>query len=199
MTNSKLYPIFILALALFVSACGGGGSDNGQTTESDQMQANESTTQSSDDVRTIDIMGIDQMKFVVKEEGEMIGTGETVQTNSGDSYYLLESIDAQPGQELRIRLTTISQLPAQAMSHNYVQFKQDADVQSFVNAAIQAKENNYIPADMTDMVIAHTDMAAGGETVEVTFTVPEESGEYPFVCSFPAHFSAGMKGVLNVQ
>jgi azurin len=52
---------------------------------------------------------------------------------------------------------------------------------------------------MSEQIIAHTEMAAQGETVEVTFTVPEETGEYPYLCSFPAHYSAGMKGMLNVQ
>jgi len=52
---------------------------------------------------------------------------------------------------------------------------------------------------MTDQIIAHTDLAAGGETVEVIFTVPEETGDYPFICSFPGHFSAGMTGTLAVE
>ena len=37
------------------------------------------------------------------------------------------------------------------------------------------------------------------ELVEITFTVPSEPGEYPYVCSFPAHYVAGMRGVLVVQ
>jgi azurin len=191
--------IFPLIL-LFFTACGGGGSDNESQTESNQSNSEtQASTQQSSDVRTIDIIGIDKMKYVVEEEGEMLGTAGTVETAQGDSYVLLESIDAQPGEKIRIRLTTKSQLPAQAMSHNYVQLKQSADVDAFNQAAIKAKDNGYIPSDMSEQIIAHTEMAAQGETVEVTFTVPEETGEYPYLCSFPAHYSAGMKGMLNVQ
>ena len=37
------------------------------------------------------------------------------------------------------------------------------------------------------------------ETGEVTFQAPTEPGEYPFLCTFPAHCSIGMKGVLIVK
>lgn len=197
MIKTKLYPILLLTLALFVSACS-GGSDDSQT-ENNETQATESTTKTSDDVRTIDIIGIDKMKFVVKEEGEMLGTASKVETAQGDSYILLESIDAKPGEKIHIRLTTKSQLPPQAMSHNWILLNKSADPAAFANAATGASDNDYIPSDMSDQIIAHTAMAGGGETVEVTFTVPEETGDYPYLCSFPAHFSAGMKGVLNVQ
>lgn len=191
--------IFPLIL-LFFTACGGSGSDNQTQTENNQSNSETQTSpQQSSDVRTIDIIGIDKMKYVVKEEGQMIGTAGTVETAQGDSYVLLESIDAQPGEEIRIRLITKSQLPPQAMSHNWVLLKMSADPAAFATAATAARDNDYIPSDMADQIIAHTKMAGSGETVEVTFTVPEDTGDYPYLCSFPAHFSAGMKGMLNVQ
>jgi azurin len=54
-------------------------------------------------------------------------------------------------------------------------------------------------ADKSKDVIAHTGLAGAGETVEVTFKVPAAAGEYPFLCSFPGHFQAGMKGTLAVK
>ena len=42
-------------------------------------------------------------------------------------------------------------------------------------------------------------LAGAGETVEVTFKVPAAAGEYPYICSFPGHFQAGMKGTLAVK
>jgi azurin len=48
-------------------------------------------------------------------------------------------------------------------------------------------------------VLASTKMAGGGETVEVTFTAPKEPGEYLYICTFPGHYLAGMKGVLVVK
>ena len=48
-------------------------------------------------------------------------------------------------------------------------------------------------------MIAATTLAGNGETVEVTFTVPKAAGSYPYVCTFPGHFQAGMKGTLEVK
>ena len=36
-------------------------------------------------------------------------------------------------------------------------------------------------------------------TVEVTFDAPTEPGEYVYLCSFPGHYAAGMKGLLVVK
>jgi azurin len=47
-------------------------------------------------------------------------------------------------------------------------------------------------------VIAKTALAGPGETVGVTFVVPEIPGEYPFICTFAGHCQAGMRGALVV-
>ena len=180
-----------LSLVLFIG-CGGGSSE--QQTESAQPQEQE--TETASDVRTIDIVGIDQMKFVVAEDAEGISVGDQVGNNN---MLLLETITAQPGEEIRIRLKTESTLPASAMAHNWLLLAMGVDAQEFANAAVQAKDNDYVPADRQDQILAQTGLAAGGETVEVTFTAPEETGDYDYICSFPGHFAAGMKGVLNVE
>ena len=42
-------------------------------------------------------------------------------------------------------------------------------------------------------------LAGGGETVKVTFNAPKEPGEYLYLCTFPGHYLAGMKGLLVVK
>lgn len=192
---TRFAPYLFSLMLLFVTACG-GGSDNQQQAETEsQTEDTQTTAQQADDgVRTIEMVGIDRMKFVVEGDEDGISTGDSM----GD-YVLLESITAEPGEEIRVRLTTESDLPASAMAHNFVLLVMDADAAAFANAASRAKDNEYIPADMEDQIIAHTDMAAGGETVEVTFTAPEESGDYEYICSFPGHYSGGMFGTLIVE
>jgi azurin len=56
----------------------------------------------------------------------------------------------------------------------------------------------YIPAAQSDKIIAYTKLLGPGEEDTITFKVPAEAGEYTFICSFPAHAMAGMKGVLVV-
>jgi azurin len=68
-----------------------------------------------------------------------------------------------------------------------------------VGAAAQARATDFIPADMKDQVIAATGLAGAGETVEVTFKVPNVAGDYTYLCSFPGHFQIGMKGTLSVK
>lgn len=125
--------------------------------------------------RTIEITGTDNMKYDVTE------------------------IEAAPGEEITIKLTTKSQIPKQAMAHNVIVLDGDADVDAFANASARARDNQYVASDYEDEIIAATDLAGGGETVEVTFTVPEEEGDYEYICTFPGHYAAGMKGVLTVR
>jgi plastocyanin len=37
------------------------------------------------------------------------------------------------------------------------------------------------------------------KSAEITFKVPAETGDYAYICSFPAHFMVGMKGVITVK
>src|SRR6056297_36470 len=104
--------------------------------------------------RTIEMTGMDNMKFDVT------------------------TIEATPGEEITIKLTTKSQIPKQAMAHNVVVIDKDANVDEVANASARARDNDYIAPEYEEEIIAATGLAGGGETVEVTFTVPEETGEY---------------------
>lgn len=178
-----------IAFIAVVGACGGG--------ESNQQQATQEESTSSSDVRTIEIIGLDAMKFAVESESDGITVSDDL--GASDELVRLESISAEPGEEIKIELTTQSQLPPTAMSHNWILLALDADPAAFTKAANQAKANDYIPQDMTEQIIAHTELAGGGETVSVTFTAPDSPGEYEFICSFPGHFAAGMRGTLVVE
>jgi azurin len=125
-------------------------------------------------VRTVEIIGTEDMKFSVP------------------------TITAKPGEQLRIRLTAKGSMPKIAMAHNVVVLNKTANVTDFVTAAMNARPN-FIPADKKADIIAATELAGAGETVEVTFKVPAATGDYPYICSFPGHFQAGMKGMLTVK
>ena len=61
-------------------------------------------------------------------------------------------------------------------------------------AAGEAEE--YVPDDSA--VLASTPMADPGEKVSVTFTVPDETGDYGYVCTFPGHY-VSMYGTMKVR
>jgi len=127
------------------------------------------------DAKVIEMDGTDQLKFSKTE------------------------ITAKPGQEITVKLTTVSSMPAAAMAHNFVLLTADADASEVARTSARYADNEYIAPEMEDQIIAYTDMAASGETVEVTFTAPEEPGDYTYVCTFPGHFLGGMKGTLTVE
>src|SRR5680860_100624 len=98
--------------------------------------------------------------------------------------FSVTDIEAKPGETIKVELTVISSFPKMAMSHNFVLLEAGADAMAVATAGAQASDNDYIPPKMTDQIIAHTPLAGGGETVEVTFTVPEKTGNYQYICSF---------------
>ena len=124
----------------------------------------------------------------------------TAEITANDSMkYSLTRIEARPGQEVKVILTNLGNMPKAAMGHNWILLKKGTDPKAFVNAAVNAAATDYVPASMADSVIAHTKLLGPKQSDEVTFKAPTEPGEYVFVCSFPAHFLTGMKGVLIVK
>ena len=140
-----------------------------------QKPATEKPAAAAKGVRTIEIIGTEDMKFSVP------------------------TITAKPGEQLRVRLTAKGAMPKIAMAHNFVLLNKTAKVVDFVTAAMNARATDFIPADKKADVIAHTGLAGAGETVEVTFKVPAAAGDYTYLCSFPGHFQAQRKGTLTVK
>lgn len=108
-------------------------------------------------------------------------------------------IEATPGEEIQIKLVNVGTLPKEAMGHNLVLLTKEANAQTFANAALTAKATEYIPTNLQNQVIAHTKLLGPKQEDTITVKVPTEPGEYPYICSFPAHAAAGMKGVLVVR
>jgi azurin len=124
----------------------------------------------------------------------------TIEMTGGDTMkYNLTTIDAKRGETLHIVLKSIGTVPKVAMAHNVVVLKLGTDVNEFAKTGAMARDTDFIPPAMKAQVVAATKMAGPGETVDVTFTVPAKAGTYPFMCTFPGHFAAGMKGELNVK
>lgn len=113
--------------------------------------------------------------------------------------FSVEKIVVSPGEKITVKLVNNTTLPAAAMSHNWILLKQSAAPEAVDQAALQAKDNGYVPKSKLDQIIAHTGLVAGGESDTVTFTAPTEPGKYMYICTFPGHFAAGMKGYLVVK
>jgi azurin len=174
--------IRLLPLALFAAllAAGCGKKDTAPSTSA-SSPAPASTAPAAAAPRVIEIAGNDQMQFVIGDK------------RSGPTSNLV--IEAKAGEELKVVLKNVGTLPKEAMGHNWVLLTAGADGMAFSTAAVAAKATEYIPESHKAQVIAATKLIGPRETAEVTFKVPA-AGEYPFICSFPAHYAVGMKGML---
>lgn len=112
--------------------------------------------------------------------------------------FSVTAIEAKVGEELKIVLTNIGTLPKEAMGHNLVVLKPGTDVNAFAAAAMMARDKDFIPEALKDQIVAHTALLGPRKSDEITFKLPT-AGEYPFICSFPAHGMAGMKGSITVK
>lgn len=123
-----------------------------------------------------------------------------VEIEAGDNMkFNVTAIEAKPGEEIKVVLKNIGAIPKEAMGHNWVLLKAGTDGTVFANAALAAKATDYIPDSMKDQVIVATKLIGPKETTEISFKAPTEPGDYPFLCSFPAHYVMGMKGTLTVK
>ena len=123
-----------------------------------------------------------------------VDTIEIVIESNDQMKFDLNEIKVKKGYTIKLTLKHVGQLPKAAMGHNWVLLNADTDMASFAQAAIQAHDNDYIPADG---FIIHTDLLGGGEETTNEFEAPE-IGEYTFICSFPGHFAL-MNGKFIVE
>jgi uncharacterized protein len=108
----------------------------------------------------------------------------------------IEEIRVQAGQTIRIDFTNTDN-----MEHNMLIIKPGTlqEVGRLADQMITApdgRERLYVP-DSPD-ILAFTPLLDPGESYQLVFSVPDEPGEYPFVCTIPGHWRI-MNGVMIVE
>lgn len=99
-------------------------------------------------------------------------------------------VAVKQGARVRLRFVNDGTLP-----HNVVLVEDEGDIDALGAAAFEAGKTGYVPLEHQDRMIAYSELAVPGKTVEVTFTAPP-AGEYFFVCLYPGHYSM-MVGTLR--
>ena len=108
-------------------------------------------------------------------------------------------ITGKVGQKLTISLANDGSMPKLVMAHNIVILKPGTDVNAFVAAASKRAADGYIPDDdQAGYIVVHTKLLGPGEDDTISFT-PTAPGVYEYVCTFPGHMGAGMRGRITVQ
>jgi azurin len=82
------------------------------------------------------------------------------------------------------------------LPHNWVLVKTGTEAAVAAAGLKIGEQAGYVDVRDHDM-LANTPQAKPGETVEVTFTAPDQAGDYPYICTTPGHYMM-MKGLLTV-
>ena len=117
--------------------------------------------------------------------------GGTLISNSapgGELKFAEETLEVAAG-EIEV---TFNNKAISGLLHNWVLVK-PGDEQKSVDESI-ANAPSYEP---TATFVGHTKTINGGESDTTKFAV--EPGTYSYICTFPGHYQAGMKGTLTVK
>ena len=111
--------------------------------------------------------------------------------------YDLKQFEVRAGQSVKLEFVN-----PDAISHNLVIIRPGTEqaVGLEVNRMIadpkQIKIGRYIPE--TDAILFHTEMVPPNSSETLRFIAPKEPGNYPYICTFPGHWTI-MKGVMVVK
>lgn len=131
---------------------------------------------------------------------ESTPSGDAITITGGDQMkFDVTEFTVKPGSEITLIFKNTGTMPKESMGHNLVILVAGSDLISFANTAARAPKEEYVPAELKASVVAATRILGPGETQTLTFTAPSEAGDYPFLCSFPGHAAAGMKGIMTVE
>ena len=104
-------------------------------------------------------------------------------------------LTAKPGQTVKLTFTNKAAKDS-GMQHNWV-LVNPGKVDEVGQAAMAAgPDKGYIP-DSKD-ILAHTKLLNAGDKDTIEFTAPAQAGDYPYLCTFPGHYTM-MKGVFSVK
>ncbi len=159
--------IFTAMLVMSLAACAGGGEKAETDSSPKPSPAPAPAKMEIPESVSLSIEGNDQMKFN------------------------LSKLEVYEGQKVSLTLRHVGELPLESMGHNWVLLAKGVDKADFASAAINAKDNGYIPTDRSDDIIAYTETIGGGSETTIEFTAPAK-GTYDFICSFPGHY-----GLMN--
>jgi uncharacterized cupredoxin-like copper-binding protein len=106
------------------------------------------------------------------------GNGQTVSMELGDFYFDPDELEGSTGEEITLELENPSSQP-----HTF----------TILDGSPRGAGFDDWPNGEVDIELA------AGESDSITFTLPDEAGEYEFICTVPGHYEAGQWGTLTVN
>ena len=132
----------------------------------------------------------------------VFGNNHTEITITGNDSMMFDvkQFSVSAGTDFKLTFKNIGNLQKIAMGHNLVVLKKDVTAIAFGQKVLAAggSATNPLPDSVKGDVLVATKLLGPGETEELNFTIPTETGSYEYVCTFPGHF-AMMRGVMEVK
>jgi azurin len=173
----KTICIYTFTIAMLFSSC--------KNADSNQKE-NKGTVPSKENVE-MTVPGAEKLSF-----------SDTLRLKAGDNMrFDQELFRVKSGKKIRLELLNTAKKSTTSMTHNVVILVKGTDIADFADAVRTAKEEQYTPASVAPLIIAHTKMVPGGESDAVEFVIPQ-AGVYDFICSFPGHWGT-MQGKIVAE
>jgi azurin len=113
----------------------------------------------------------------------------------GQMKFALPEFTVKPGQRVRITLTNPDDLQHNMLIIRPGTIEAVGALADAMMAAPDAAERGYVPP--TPDVMWYTSLVDPGESTVLEFTAPRQSGDYPYLCTFPGHWRI-MQGTMKV-
>lgn len=170
----------VLAIILILVSCSQGEQNKNNQTDSSQI------TPSAENAET-SVPGIEKLEFT-----------DSVQLKANENMrFDKELFRVRAGKKISLILKNTGAKSAASMTHNVVILKSGVDIADFADIAHNAKTEQYVPASLDSLIIAHTRLVSGGDSDRVEFIIPKP-GIYDFICSFPGHWGT-MQGKIVAE
>jgi azurin len=168
---------YLFTIALLFASC--------KNAESNQKE-NKGTVPAAENIEAT-VPGVEKLNFT-----------DTIQLQAGDNMrFDHELFRVRAGKKIRLVLMNTTKKSTTSMTHNVVILVKGTDIADFADAVRTAKEEQYTPASVASLIIAHTKMVPGGASDVVEFVIPQ-TGVYDFICSFPGHWGT-MQGKIVAE
>ena len=133
---------------------------------------------------------------VVPGADEKIDHEVAIGTLHGQLRYASEAFAVKPGSQVRVTLDNSDE-----MIHNWLLAKGGKEdlariAEGALKLGAEGMKKGFIPED--DAILASIGLVQPGKKGTVTFTAPKETGDYPYIGTFPGH-SLTMRGVMKVS
>ena len=168
--------LYFFAIVLLLISCGVTTDNKNNSKESSPAESAETT-----------VPGVEKLEFT-----------DSIQLKANENMrFDNELFRVRAGKKISLIFKNTGAKSAASMSHNVVILKNGVDIADFADIAHNAKTEQYVPASLDSLIIAHTRLVSGGDSDKVEFIIPKP-GVYDFICSFPGHWGT-MQGKIVAQ